>query len=127
VAAIGYCFGGSTVLELARAGNPDVMGVVSFHGGLETPMPAADGAVTARILVCHGAEDELIPHPHLVAFLEEMARAGVDCQTIAYTGARHSFTNPDAKGELMPTIIYHERTDRRSWAAMQAFLDDLFQ
>jgi len=126
IAAIGYCFGGSTVLELARGGNPDVMGVVSFHGGLETPTPAEPGAVSARILVCHGAEDELIPHAHLTAFLDEMAKAGADCQTIAYTGAKHSFTNPEAKGELMPTIIYHERTDRRSWAAMQAFLAEVF-
>jgi dienelactone hydrolase len=126
IAAIGYCFGGSTVLELARAGNPDVLGVVSFHGGLETPTPAAPGAVTAKILVCHGAEDELIPHAHLTAFLDEMAGAQADCQTIAYTGARHSFTNPDADGSLMPTIVHHDRTDRRSWAAMQQFLGELF-
>lgn len=121
IAAIGYCFGGSTVLELARMGHPDVLGVVSFHGGLETPTPAEAGAVSAKILVCHGAEDGLIPHEHLNAFLGEMAAAGADCQTIAYTGAMHSFTNPEAKGELMPTIIYHERTDHRSWAALQAF------
>lgn len=126
VAAIGYCFGGSTVLELARGGNPDVLGVVSFHGGLETPTPAEPGKVSAKVLVCHGAEDELIPHAHLTAFLDEMAKAGADCQTIAYTGAKHSFTNPEARGELMPTIIYHERTDRRSWAAMQAFLGEVF-
>jgi dienelactone hydrolase len=127
IAAIGYCFGGSTVLELARMGNRDVLGVVSFHGGLETPAPAEAGVVSAKILVCHGAEDGLIPHPHLTGFLDEMANAGADCQTIAYTGAVHSFTNPEARGELMPTIHYHERTDHRSWAAMQAFLrDDLF-
>jgi dienelactone hydrolase len=121
IAAIGYCFGGSTVLELARGGNPDLRGVVSFHGGLETPIPAEAGKVTAKILVCHGAEDELIPHAHLNAFLDEMARAGADCQTIAYTGAKHSFTNPEAKGELMPTILYDERTDLRSWRAMRDF------
>lgn len=126
VAAIGYCFGGSAVLELARGGNPDVLGVVSFHGGLETPTPAEKGAVSARILVCHGAEDELIPHAHLTAFLDEMAAAEADCQTIAYTGAKHSFTNPEARGELMPTIIHHPRTDARSWKAMQAHLLDVF-
>lgn len=126
VAAIGYCFGGSTVLELARAGNPDVLGVVSFHGGLETPMPAQAGTVTAKILVCHGAEDELIPHGHLTAFLDEMAAAEADCQTIAYTGAKHSFTNTEAKGDLMPTIIHHPRTDERSWRAMQAHLGEVF-
>lgn len=126
VAAIGYCFGGRTVLELARAGNPDVLGVVSFHGALDTLTPAEPGKVTAKILVCHGAEDELVPHAHLTAFLDEMAAAQADCQTIAYTGAKHSFTNPEAKGQLMPTIIHHQRTDDRSWRAMQAHLEELF-
>ncbi|MGQ5702393.1 dienelactone hydrolase family protein [Sandaracinobacteroides sp. A072] len=126
VAAIGYCFGGSTVLELARSGNPDVLGVVSFHGALETPMPAEKGKVTARILVCHGAEDPLAPHDKLNAFLSEMADAVADCQTIAYTGAMHSFTNPEANGAIMPGIIYHERTDRRSWVAMQTHLAEVF-
>ena len=126
IAAIGYCFGGRTVLEVARSGNPDVLGVVSFHGALDTPAPAEKGKVTARLLVCHGAEDELVPHAHLTAFLDEMAAAEVDCQTIAYTGAKHSFTNPDAKGELMATIMYEWRTDRRSWQAMQAHLNEVF-
>ena len=126
VAAIGYCFGGRTVLELARAGNPDVLGVVSFHGALDSPAPAEKGKVTASVLVCHGAEDELVPHAHLTAFLDEMAAAQADCQTIAYTGAKHSFTNPEAKGQLMPTIIHHQRTDDRSWRAMQAHLEELF-
>ncbi|WP_448582440.1 dienelactone hydrolase family protein [Thermaurantiacus sp.] len=121
VAAIGYCFGGSTVLELARSGNPDVLGVVSFHGALDTPMKAEAGQVRAKILVCHGAEDPLVPHAQLNGFLAEMAAAGADCQTIAYTGAMHSFTNPEAKGELMPGIIYHQQTDVRSWRAMQDF------
>ena len=126
VAAIGYCFGGRTVLELARAGNPDVLGVVSFHGALDSVTPAEKGKVKARILVCHGAEDELVPHEHLTAFLTEMANAEADCQTIAYTGAKHSFTNPEAKGQLMATIIYEARTDARSWAAMQTHLAEGF-
>jgi dienelactone hydrolase len=121
VAAIGYCFGGSTVLELARAGNPDVKGVVSFHGDLATPMKAEAGKVSAKILVCHGAEDPLVPYDKLNDFLAEMAAAGADCQTICYTGAMHSFTNPEAKGELMPGIVHHPRTDDRSWRAMQDF------
>jgi dienelactone hydrolase len=127
IAAIGYCFGGSTVLELARAGNPDVLGVVSFHGALDTPMPAEKGRVSAKLLACHGAEDPLVPHDKLNEFLAEMAQAGADCQTIAYTGAMHSFTNPEADGSVMPGILYHERTDRRSWKAMQMFLDEVFQ
>lgn len=126
IAATGYCFGGRTVLELARSGNPDVLGVVSFHGALDTSAPAQAGGVKAKILVCHGAEDELVPHAHLTAFLDEMAAAKADCQTIAYTGAKHSFTNPEAKGELMPTIIYEQNTDRRSWAAMRVHLDEVF-
>ncbi len=126
IAAIGYCFGGSTVLELARMGNPDVRAVVSFHGGLETPTPAEAGGISAKILVCHGAEDGLIPPAHLVGFLAEMAAAKADCQTIAYTGAMHSFTNTEAKGDLMPTIQYHEPTDHRSWRAMQTFLAEVF-
>lgn len=126
IAAIGYCFGGSTILELARAGNPDVAGVVSFHGALETSAPAQKGSIHARILVCHGAEDPLVDHDRLNAFLSEMAAADADCQTIAYTGARHSFSNPEAKGALMPGIIYHERTDHRSWQAMQTHLAELF-
>lgn len=121
IAAIGYCFGGSTVLELARSGNPDVKGVVSFHGALDTPMKARPGEVTASILVCHGAEDPLVPHEQLNGFLAEMAEAKADCQTICYTGAMHSFTNPEAKGELMPGIIHHPTTDQRSWQAMQDF------
>ncbi len=126
IAAIGYCFGGRTVLELARAGHPDVAAVVSFHGALDTVSPAEKGAVSAKILVCHGAEDELVPHGQLTAFLDEMAAAGADCQTIAYTGAKHSFTNPEAQGQLMPTIIHHQRTDDRSWRAMQAHFQDVF-
>jgi dienelactone hydrolase len=121
VAAIGYCFGGSTVLELARSGNPDVLGVVSFHGALDTPMKPQAGEVRAKVLVCHGAEDPLVPHEQLNGFLSEMAAAGADCQTICYTGAMHSFTNPEARGELMPGIIHHPPTDERSWAAMRDF------
>ena len=126
LAATGYCFGGRTVLELARSGNPDVLAVVSFHGALDTPAPAEKGKVTAKLLVCHGAEDELVPHAHLNAFLDEMAAAEVDCQTIAYTGAKHAFTNPEAKGQLMSTIIFHERTDRRSWNAMVGHFGEVF-
>ncbi len=126
LAATGYCFGGRTVLELARSGHPDVLGVVSFHGALDTPAPAKEGEVKAKVLVCHGDDDELVPHDHLVTFLDEMSAAKVDCQTIAYTGAKHAFTNPEAKGQLMSTIIYDDRTDRRSWKAMCVHLEEVF-
>lgn len=123
IAAVGYCFGGSTVLELARGGNPDVRGVVSFHGGLPTKLRAQKGAVKAKVLACYGAEDQLVPHPALNDFLDEMHAADADCQTICYTGAAHSFTNPEADGSISPSIIYHERTDKRSWQAMQDFFN----
>ena len=126
IGAIGFCFGGGTVLELARAGRGDVAGVVSFHGALGTPLPAGEGAITARVLVCHGADDQLIDDAALVGFLREMRAAKADCTTIAYTGGQHSFTNKAADGSLMPTVVYHERTDRRSWAAMRGFFQDLF-
>ena len=126
IAVIGYCFGGSTALEVARAGTAGVLGVVSFHGALPTPNPAGKGEVTAKILACHGAEDPLVPHAALVDFLDEMAKAGADCQTICYTGAAHSFTNPDADGSINPGIHYEEKADRRSWAAMQAHFAEVF-
>ena len=126
LAVIGYCFGGSAALEVARAGHPDVLGVVSFHGALPTPAPAQKGSVKAKILACHGAEDPLVPHAALVDFLKEMAAADADCQTICYTGAHHSFTNPDANGSIDPGIIYEEKADRRSWAAMQAHFTEIF-
>ena len=125
ILAIGYCFGGQTVLELARSGHADVLGVVSFHGALTTARPAQKGALRARILVCHGAEDPVVPHEHLVGFLDEMAAAGADCQTICYTGARHGFTNWQADGKVNASVIYHEPTDRRSWQAMQAFFAEI--
>ncbi|QMW22282.1 dienelactone hydrolase family protein [Sandaracinobacteroides saxicola] len=124
IGAIGFCFGGSTVLELARSGRADVLGVVSFHGALGSPGPSTSGGVTAKILVCHGADDPLVPADELSGFLAEMREAKADCQTIAYTGAMHSFTNREADGSLMPGIIYHAPTDARSWAAMKAFFAD---
>lgn len=126
VAAIGFCFGGGTVLEVARDGNPDMIAGVSFHGALSTIAPAVPGAVTAKLLVCHGAEDPLVPPAELTGFLAEMRDAGADCQTIAYTGAVHSFTNEKADGSMMPGIKYHAPTARRSWNAMAAHFAEVF-
>lgn len=123
IAAIGYCFGGSTVLELARWGNPDVLGVASFHGGLVPGGPIGPNGVTAKLLVQHGAEDPMIDYDALKAFLGEMRDAGADCQTIAYTGVMHSFTNPEADGSIMPGILYNEKADQRSWRQLQLFFD----
>lgn len=124
--AIGFCFGGSTVLAIVRDGNPDLAAAVSFHGGLQTTNPATKGNVPAKVLVLTGAEDPMVTHEHIAAFLGEMAAAGADCQTIAYTGAVHSFTNPEADGRMMPGIKFHEPTNRRSWVAMQTHLAEAF-
>ena len=124
--AIGFCFGGSTVLAVVRNGNPDLAAGVSFHGGLQTAKPATKGKVPAKVLVLTGAEDPMVTHAHIAAFLTEMAEAEADCQTIAYTGAVHSFTNPDADGRMMPGIKFHEPTNRRSWVAMQTHFAEVF-
>ena len=123
-AAIGYCFGGTAVLELARSG-ADVLGVVSLHGGLSTTMPAKAGEVRAKVLVCHGADDPFVPPAEVAGFEREMREAKADWQLVSYGNAVHTFTNPAAKGQI-PGAVYEERADRRSWAAMKAFFAELF-
>ncbi len=122
---IGFCFGGTTVLELARDG-ARLAGVVSFHGNLTTTAPAQAGKVQASILVCHGADDPLVPREQVTGFAEEMRAAGADWQVIAYGGTVHSFTNPAADGSGIPGTLYNRRTDQRSWAAMRAFFEEVF-
>ena len=122
--AIGFCFGGGGVLELARSG-ANVKGVVSFHGGLKTNAPAKEGEVKAKILVCHGADDPLVPDQDVVAFLKEMRAAKVDFQLNAYGGAVHSFTQPSANRKGVAE--YHEKAAKRSWRDMKAFFVECFQ
>lgn len=124
IAAIGYCFGGTTVLELARSG-ADILGVVSFHGALNAPMPAKAGDLKAKILACHGAVDPFVPPAEVAAFEKEMQDAKADWQLISYGNAVHSFTNPAAKGQV-PGAQYDEKADKRSWQAMIAFFAELF-
>jgi dienelactone hydrolase len=126
VAAIGYCFGGGTVLELARSG-ADVSGVVSFHGNLDTPDPTTAKSIRGKVLVCHGADDPYVPNEQVGAFFEEMRTAGVDYQFIAYSGAVHAFTNPEAGDDPSRGAAYHGAADRRSWQHMQMFFDELFE
>jgi dienelactone hydrolase len=129
IAAIGYCFGGSVVLEMARAGL-DLAAVASFHGGLETANPARPGEVRARVLVLNGADDPMIPAEQLAAFRQEMTAAGVDYQLINYPGAKHSFTNPQADlyGEKFKLpLAYDAEADRQSWQALREFLADTFR
>ena len=128
VAAIGYCMGGGVVLHMARAGL-DLDGVASFHGSLGTEQPAKPGAVKARLLVCHGADDGFVPAEQLEGFKKEMADAGVDMKFIAYPGAVHAFTNPGATevGQKFGIpLAYDEDADKKSWAELQTFLSEVF-
>jgi dienelactone hydrolase len=123
LAATGYCFGGTTVLELARSG-ADLKAVVGFHSGLGTTRPAKRGEVRCKVLTCIGALDPIIPPDQRLAFEKEMADAGVDWQMNVYGGAGHSFTNPGVGALGRPGFDYHEQTDRRSWAAMLDLFDE---
>jgi dienelactone hydrolase len=120
VAAIGYCFGGTTVLELARGG-ADLQAVVSFHGGLATMMPAKEGQVKAEVLVLHGADDPMAPAAEVEAFQKEMRQARANWQMNIYSGAVHSFTNPDSGNDPSRGVAYNKQADQRSWAAMKLF------
>ena len=126
LAAIGYCFGGTSVLELARSG-ANVAGVVSFHGGLSTTIPAKAGAVKAQVLVLHGADDPFVKPDEVAAFKEEMKAAGVQMNFVAYPGAVHSFTKPAAGNDPSKGAAYHEKADKESWAAMKKFFAKIFQ
>jgi dienelactone hydrolase len=125
IAAIGYCFGGGAALELARSGAP-VAGVVSFHGNLDTPNPQDAQNIKGKVLVLHGAIDPAVPPAQVAAFHEEMEKAKVDYQIVAYGGAVHAFTNPAAGNDATKTSAYNEKADRRSWAAMRQFFDEIF-
>jgi dienelactone hydrolase len=125
LAAIGFCFGGSVVLELARAG-ADLKAVVSFHGVLTTKMPAQPGQMKASVLVCTGVDDPLAPPEQVADFKNEMRTGGVkDWQVIAYGNTLHGFTNPAADGSMMRTAMYNEQADRRSWASMKSLFDEV--
>jgi dienelactone hydrolase len=126
IAAIGYCFGGGTALELARSG-AELSGVVSFHGNLDTPNPDDAKAIKAKVLALHGADDPLVTPEQVHAFQGEMRNAAVDWQMVIYGGAVHSFTNPASGSEPSRGIAYNEKADRRSWAAMRLFFDEIFR
>lgn len=125
MAAIGYCFGGGTVLELARSGAP-VTGVVSFHGNLDTPNPNDARGIKAKVLVLHGASDPYVPSAQVDAFEKEMTEAGVDWQLISYGGVVHSFTNPEAGKDKSKGVAYDSVADQRSFAAMKQFFTEIF-
>jgi dienelactone hydrolase len=125
-AAIGYCFGGTTVLELARSG-ATVSGVVSFHGGLDSPTPADGKNIKSKVLVLHGAADPFEKPEDFDAFKKELADAKVDWQLVEYGGAVHCFTDATAGSDPSKGCAYDASADKRSWAAMKAFFDELFK
>lgn len=129
IAAIGYCFGGGVVLNMARQG-VDLKGVASFHGSLNAVKPAQVSNVKAKILVLHGGDDKFIPTEQIEAFKQEMKSAGVDFQFFSYPGALHSFTNPEADAlgkKFNMAIAYNADADRKSWDELKKFLSSIFK
>lgn len=124
-AAIGYCFGGKTVLELARSG-AEVAGVASFHGVLDTQNPSDAKNIKGSVLVLHGGDDPFVSNEKVAAFQDEMRKAGVDWQMNIYGNAVHSFTNPEADKLNIKGIGYNKKADTRSWEALKAFFMELF-
>ena len=125
IAAIGYCFGGTTVLEMARSG-AQLVGVVSFHGGLGTPDPGHAKNIKGKVLALHGGDDPFVPSNEVLAFQDEMRKAGVDWYFVSYGGAVHSFTNPDSGNDPSRGAAYNERANKRSWEAMRLFFAEIF-
>jgi dienelactone hydrolase len=129
IAAIGYCFGGGVVLNMARQGI-DLKAVASFHGGLAAVKPAQPGSVKAKIIVFNGADDTFVPAEQIEAFKKEMTSAGADFRFISYPGAIHSFTNPDADAYAKKFHIkvgYNKEADRKSWDELKKFLHETLE
>ncbi len=123
IAAVGYCFGGMTVLELARSGAP-ISGVISVHGSLDTKRPASPDTLKSKILVLHGALDPHVPLSQVTAFADEMKSANADWQLVIYGQAMHGFTHEDKWN--VPGVAYHAPSDARSWRAIESFLTEIF-
>ncbi|WP_206066143.1 dienelactone hydrolase family protein [Novosphingobium sp. ERN07] len=124
VAVVGYCMGGQAALELARDG-ADLVLAASFHGLLDTQAPAQPGTVKARILVCHGDADPMVPRSQVMAFWEEMDAAGANWHFHSYSGVRHGFTDPGSDARGMTAIGYDASADRQSWGALVDLLDEI--
>jgi len=126
IAAIGYCFGGGVVLELARSG-ADMVGVVGFHAVLNTPNPADAKNIKGKVLALHGADDPVVPTDEVLAFQDEMRKAKVDWQMMFYGGAVHGFTMPESGTDHSKRAAYNEKADKRSWEAMKSFFAEIFK
>jgi len=125
IAAIGYCFGGATVMQIAYSG-ADVRGVVSFHGSLPPATPEQQKKIKAKILVHHGASDGFIPEERIAAFKKALTEAKADWHFVTHGGAVHSFTNPGADKRGIDGLKYDPAADRRSWEHTQLFFDEIF-
>lgn len=125
LAVMGYCFGGSVSLELAR--NSDkIAGAVSFHGNVSTPTNQSNSTIKAKVLVLHGADDPFVNQQVVNEFVDSMIKAKVDWQLVQYSGAVHGFTNPDNGKDPSKGLAYNELADKRSWQAMKSFYEELF-
>jgi len=124
-AAIGYCFGGATVLQLAYSG-ADINGVVSFHGSLPAAAETQYANINASILAAHGNADPFVPAEQVTAFKTALEAAGADWQLLSFGGVKHSFTNPGSAIYGLDALVYDSDADRRSWQAMQNFFDEIF-
>ncbi|MCB1161727.1 MAG: dienelactone hydrolase family protein [Candidatus Krumholzibacteriia bacterium] len=125
IAVVGYCFGGTGALELARSG-ADIAGAVSFHGGLSNPDPASARNIKAKVLVCQGAIDPYAKLSDLQRFVDEMEAGHIDYQVVVYSGAVHAFTQREAGDDTSAGAAYDAAADRRSWEAMRALFEEIF-
>ncbi len=123
--AMGYCFGGTGVLELARTGAP-VKGIVSFHGGLDNPSPADDARIRAKVLILHGADDPFVPKKDVDDMKASFRERGVKYQMISYPGAVHAFTVPNSTATPAQGAAYNEAADKKSWQDMKKFFKSVF-
>ena len=126
IAAIGYCFGGTTALELARSG-ADLKGFVSFHGGLDTPTPEDAKNIKGKVLALHGGDDPYVPEKDVLAFQSEMRNAKLDWRMVIYGGAVHAFTNPANGTDNSKGAAYNEKADKRSWKELVEFFGEIFK
>jgi dienelactone hydrolase len=125
LAAIGYCFGGATVMQLAYSG-ADIDGVVSFHGSMPVATPEQAASIKAHVLIAHGDADPFEPPERIAAFKKALSGGNVDWEMDIYAHAKHGFTNPDAGSFGMDAIAYNKKADERSWAKMNAFFKEIF-
>lgn len=125
IAAIGYCMGGSTVLELGRSG-AELKGIVSFHGGLDSKGPEDAKNIKASVLVLHGHDDPSVPPSLVLDFQTQLTEAGVDWQLVSYGHTVHAFTHRSMGNDNSTGFAYNEKADARSWQAMQDFLQEIF-